>query len=212
MSYPLLEAFAEGLWLTTPFQHLPATTRLQDLVWIAANSTNSALRLPLYNEYLRKPRPKTKVFDEAIQSGLAVLAAFAHAAGTRQAVVRLGEGQLQAISFQPRPHGANWTAAHAIAPLELWDNRTDPLPTPDSAQAPAGMMVEMSTRGILHLAGKTAKAIARLHGEHDNTPKGFVSDATVTFEFPAGFMRPRARAILRPLAANKAAHVIELAQ
>jgi hypothetical protein len=205
MSYPLLEAFADGLRLTVPFNDLPAKTRSPDVILIAHDRTNMALRQPLYSKYLRKPHPKMKVFDTAIQSGLAILASFAHAAGTRQAIVRLESGQREAVSFQPRPFNGNWTRVHAISPALLQSNFKDPLPRPDEALAPAGMMSEMSTRGILHLAGKTAMAIARsLPGEPEA--------ATVTFTFETGFMRPHARAVFRPLAANKAAHVIELAQ
>lgn len=203
--YPLLEAFAEGLRLTLPFSDLPATTRTTDVIWITANSTNLLLRLPLYSKNLRKPRPKTKTYDQAIQAGLAILASFAHAAGTRQAIVRIAGGSREAISFQPRPASANWTHVHAISPTLLHSNMTDPLPRPDEALAPAGMMAEVSTRGVVHMAGKTA--LAMLHAIPEE-----IDDCTVTFTFENGWLRPRARAILRPLAANKATHVIELAQ
>jgi len=204
--YPsLLEAFAEGLRLTVPFNDLPATTRPTDVIWITANSTNLALRLPLYHLKLGKPRPKSSTYNHAIQSGLAILASFAHAAGTRQAIVRIAGGERKAISFQKRPASANWTCVHAISPDLLHSNFTDPLPRPDEALAPAGMMAEVSTRGVVHMAGKTALTI--LHSLPEE-----IDDCTVTYVFDNGFLRPHARAVLRPVEANKRVHVIELAQ
>jgi hypothetical protein len=205
MSYPLLEAFADGIRATLPFADLPATTRPTDVIHVAHNSANLSLRLPLHHLRLGKPRPKSTTYSHAIQAGLAILASFAHAAGTRQIIVRIADRSREAISFQPRPASGNWTRVHAISPALLHSNFTDPLPRPDEALAPAGMMAEVSTRGVVHMAGKTA--LAMLHAIPDE-----IDDCTVTYVFDNGFIRPHARAVLRPLEANKPAHIIELAQ
>lgn len=195
MNDGLLEAFAEGLRTLEPFSQMPAMTRPADMIWEASNVTNLALRQPLYHQRLGKPRPKDKVFDTAIQHGLTLLAAFARAAGTRQIIVRLQDGERDAISMQPRPFGANWVREHGVSPASLWNNNTDPLPCPDPELPAHGQAAELSTRGVMHMAGKVALALQR---RHSATPMS----GTVTFVFQEEYPLV-ARAVFRPLEANQ---------
>jgi hypothetical protein len=108
--------------------------------------------------------------ERHIQTGLAVLGAFARAVNTRQAIVRIERGQLAVISFQPRPFAANRNHGHALSPGALADPMTDPLNL--TSQQPT-----VSTSDMIHLVGKTAMAVA---GVASNGPQ---TDGTVTFEF-----------------------------
>jgi len=191
----LLEVFAEFLLLTDPFKGLPAMNRPADTILEASKQTNMALRLPLYYTRLGKPRPKPKIFEEAIQYGLGLLTAFASAADTNQIIVRLKDGERDAISMQPRLFGANWVRKHGISPANLWNNNTDPMPAPDPALPAEEQASELSTRGMLHMAGKVALAIQRMD---PLTP----ADGTVTFVFNEEYPL-FARAVFRPLAANQ---------
>jgi len=182
----LIEAMVEGLRQTAPFQSLPAMTRPQDQFWHVLNNTLLQLRQPLYHQYLHKPVPKDKVYDEAIQSGLAILHVYAANTGTHQAIVRLMNGHTDAISFQPRPLGANWTAQHLLQPQALLDSDKDPLTT-------AGGLPEVSTLDMLHMAGKVARAFAMC----SVGPK-VPSNGTATFEFAKTDNQTPARLIYRP--------------
>ncbi len=183
MSNQFLEGFLEGLRLTSPFQHLSGQARPTATIWTAHDASLLALRGPVYQKTLRKPALKPAAHDAAIQSGLAVLASFARAVGTRQALVRIDGDQCQAISFQPRPFDCNWTAAHAIAPTDLHHDAKDPLL--DGAPL-TGIASVVSTRRVVHLAGRVALAIAHRTGDWD--PSG-----QATFEFTNRYERPKAR-------------------
>jgi hypothetical protein len=182
----LIEAMVEGLRQTAPFQSLPAMTRPQDELWRALNNTLLQLRQPLYYEYLHKPAPKDKDYDEAIQSGLAILHVYAANTGTRQAIVRLKNGHTDAISFQPRPLGANWTAQHLLQPQALLDPDKDPLTA-------AGSLPEVSTFDMLHMAGKVARAFAMRSVGPKVPPNG-----VATFEFAKADNQTPARMVYRP--------------
>ena len=103
MPNSLIAAFVEGLRSTVPFHNLPVTNRPTEELWSAHNTCLLQLRLPLYYDRLRKPQPKQKAYDQAIQSGLAILSSFAAVVDTRQMIVRIERGAPEAISFQPRP-------------------------------------------------------------------------------------------------------------
>lgn len=201
----LLTAFADGIRCTAPYLDQPQTTRPADTIWEAHNRANLALRQPLYHRRLGKNRPKPKAYDAAIQQGLAVLAAFASAAGTRQIIVRLSGNEREAISMQPRPFGVNWVRRHGITPASLHDNHLDPLPTPHPGFGSAGMAAELSTRGVLHLAGKTALALQLSLPDED-------PDGTATFVFDNRFMLPQAYVVFRPLTPNRPARTVALAR
>lgn len=204
----LLQAFAANLLMTPQYVHLrdlPPTTRHPEVIWQAHDAANLALRQPLYHRRLGKPRPKPKAYETAVQQGLAVLAAFAMATNTRQIIVRLLDGEREAISMQPRLFGVNWVRRYGISPENLWDSQSDPLPTPaPGVHPPAGMAAELSTRGVMHLAGKTALAVQLC--EPDCSPHG-----TATFVFQNGFPAPRAHVVFRPLEANRPARTVVLA-
>ena len=186
MPSTLIEAIVEAIRLTVPFRTLPAMTRPLDEFWHAHNHALLSLRLPLYHERLHKTRPKPQAYDAAIQTGLAILGAFAGAMNTRQAIVRIDSGQLAAISFQPRPFAANWNREHALSPGALVDPMTDPLTL--TSQRPI-----VSTGDMIHLAGKIAMAVA---GMASNSAQ---ADGTVTFEFgTAAGNQPAVRAVYRP--------------
>ena len=147
----LIAAVVEGLRQTVPFHRLPATSRPTEALWSAVNDTLLQLRLPLHHARLGKPRPKQKVYDAAIQSGLAVLGAFARQVGTSQAIVRIAGGAPEAISFQPRPFGANWTREHGITPVALQSSWSDPLLERDPGEGPRLLTRDVATRDIIHL-------------------------------------------------------------
>jgi len=121
-----LEEMARSLRQTPAFQNLPAINNRQ-AVWDALNGTLLQLRMPLFHKYLGKPIPKDAAYDVAIRSGLTILQAFAATAATRQIIVRFTGGRTQAVSFQPRPSNANWTADHLLQPGPLLDPDQDPL-------------------------------------------------------------------------------------
>lgn len=88
MTDELITGLVESLRRTLPFQSLAVTNRPHEALWRAHNETLLALRLPLYHARLGRARPKPKGYDTAIQAGLAILGAFAHVTGTRQAIVQ----------------------------------------------------------------------------------------------------------------------------
>jgi hypothetical protein len=144
--------------------------------------------LPLHYRRLGKSRPKPKAYDEAIQMGLAILACFAHCADTHRAIIRINANAGEAISFQPRPWGANWTAAHALSPDALLDPGLDPLTM-------HGQLPQVSTADILHLSRLTALAFIDHVGQE---PPGEIR-ASATFEFVTlDDNRPTARLLYRP--------------
>jgi hypothetical protein len=173
---PIAAAMLDTLRQTVAFQDLAAATgRPHEVLWNAYTQTLLGMRLPLYYRRLRKPEPKPKVYEAAIQSGLAIVTAFALATGVKQAIVRLAAGRIDALSFQPRPFAANWTATHALAPPALHNRATDPLvagtPRPS-----------LETADLLSLCGKVALLLNyRAFGlDIDN---GAVTDGTTTFGF-----------------------------
>jgi hypothetical protein len=201
----LIAALLEGLRHTVPFHTLPATNRPAEQLWTAHNDTLLQLRMPLYHGRLAKPRPKQKVFDTAIQSGLAVLGSFALTTHIPQAVVRLERGSPTAISFQPRPFGgANWTPRHGISPTRLQLSWTDPLLERNPDEAPGQLTMDVSTRDMLFMAGKVAVATANSAGPNWR-PSG-----TATLTFATTGTRPEARIVFRPLEPNRPATVVEL--
>lgn len=198
MTNPFLEGLIEGLQQSVAFKDLVVMNRPPDTLWHAHNTALLQLRLPLYAYRLqpKKAAPKAKIYDEAIQSGLAILAAFAQQAGTNQAIVRLTDKWFDSISFQPRPSGANWTAEHAITPEALHEPLTDPLIGENNWAA-------VWTGDMLHLAGKTALAYA--HKNHNG-------EGTATFEFfETAQGGPCARLVYRPLGRRRATHRVALA-
>jgi hypothetical protein len=204
MTNELIKGVVDALRRTPPYRSLPVTNRPHDALWHAHNDALHMLRLPLHHQYLRKPRPKPAAFDAAIQAGLAILASFAWVIGTRQAIVRISDGQRQAISFQPRPFGTNWTAEHAISPVSLHSNVLDPLLAPSPPiEARAQPRLEVPTRDILHLAGKTALVLMNSTGGEHKT-------GHVTFVFDNSGPEPRARAVWRPLPANTPGRIVEV--
>jgi hypothetical protein len=108
--------------------------------------------------------PKPAAYEIAVQSGLAILSAFANTVGTRQAVLSSYGGTIVSISFQPRPQGVNWAAEHALSRGDV----TSMFPHDD------GMHVEVSD--MLHLAAKVAHATCRCQS-------GQMVDAVTTFTF-----------------------------
>jgi len=195
----------EGLRSTVPFHGLPVTNRPTEELWTAHNDALLQLRLPLYYDRLRKPQPKQKAYDQAIQSGLAILSSFAAVVDTRQAIVRIERGAPEAISFQPRPFGANFIRQYGISPVALQVSWTDPLLEAHPINGRSSLTTAVSTRDILHLAGKVATALA-LQVEHRTLPSGHA-----TFLFTREGHRPMARVVYRPLLADLPARTVELA-
>jgi hypothetical protein len=208
MPNPLVAAFVEGLRDTVPFRSLPVTNRPLEELWQAHNDTLLKLRLPLHFSRLGKPQPKQKAYDAAIQTGLAELSSFASVVGTNQVIVRIERGAPKAISFQPRPFAVNWVRPHGISPVALQTNWTDPLLTHDDFDGRITHTTAVSTRDVVHLAGKVALALAR-QVEHGTHPSGH---ATFIFN-PRGEV-PGGRIVYRPLLAgarHKYARTVELA-
>jgi hypothetical protein len=205
MPNSLIAAFLDGLRQTQPFHSLPASNQLTEQLWESHNTVLLQLRLPLYYDRLRKPRPKQKTYDTAIQSGLAVLGSFALITGTAQAIVRIDRGASQAISFQARPFGANWVVDHGVTPVALQQSWSDPLLERDQMEAPRMLTLDVSTRDVLHLAGKVALAVV------NSTTTDPRSRGTATFTFARIGTQPKARVIYRPLQPNEPATVIALA-
>jgi hypothetical protein len=170
MPSTLIEAMVARLQRTAPFHGKPVMNRPLNTLWHWHEQTLLQLRQPLHHRYLRKPRPKLKVYDEAIQAGLAILAAFASETHVKQAIVRIGaDNRLDAISFQPRPFAAAWNRTHAISPGALADAMMDPM---SGAEVP-----RMHVADMIHLAGKVSLAIA-----NKVTDDGDIS-GHATFEF-----------------------------
>jgi hypothetical protein len=186
----LVAAMVEGRLQTVPFHKLPATTRPINALWFAHTHALLQLRLPLYHTRLRKPRPKQKVYDEALQAGLAVLASFAREVGTHRAIVRIDKGTLDAISFQPRPFAANWNRSPSLSPDALADPTTDPLTL-------TGQLPTVSTGDMLHLAGKVALVMADIAAAEDHPD--YPPSGTVTIEFPPNAEKPAAHLVYRHL-------------
>lgn len=189
---PLIKAMVDNLRRTKPFSSLPPMTRPLDELVFAHEYTLLALRLPLYHHRLRKARPKPKAYDVAIQQGLALLGAFAQEVGARQAIVRLEDGRPTAISFQPRPFGANWTRDHALSPEALHDPTTDRLLLSDT-------LPRVSTGDMVHMAAKITLAVV---DKHEADPNG-----TATFQFSADSPRdPEVHVTYRSKASNAPRH------
>ena len=203
----LVAALLEGMRQTTPFRTLPMTNRPTEELWSAHNAVLLQLQMPLHHERLRKPRPKDKAFDTAIQSGLAELCSFAAVAGTNQAVVRIEGGAPRAISFQSRPFGVNWTPARCITPAELRNDFKDPLLDTDAINGRSTLTMPVTVRDVVFLAGQVALALAR-------QVEGLRANGVATFIFNARGEVPGGRVVYRPRHAGVrglSARTVELA-
>ncbi len=190
-----LSDFARLLRSTPHFHDIDADLSPVGTILEAANRTNMAMRLPLHHRYLRKQRPKEASYDHVTQLALGLLTAYAYATGAKQVIVRLAhDGQLQAISFQPRPYGVgNWTREHSISPAKLWDNDTDPFVAPPDALRSASQVMDISTRAQMHMAGKLARTVhERMYG-----PRSKILGATATIQFGDGQIPPPPRLMAR---------------
>ena len=164
MNDDIAKRMVDRLCLTKPFARLPVTNRPMEDLWQALDQTLHALRLPLYFRRLGKAQPKEAAYEIAVQSGLAIIEAFAATVGTRQAVLSSFNGRFTSVSFQPMPYGVNWTAQHALTPGE----------TEMIFHKSSGMHIEVAD--MLHLAPKVALAIVRCQA-------GQMVDAVTTFMF-----------------------------
>lgn len=153
---------------TRPFADMLVTNRPEKDLWRAFDGCLLQLRLPLYHHRLGKTAPKPKLRDDALQACLALLAAFARAYGTAQAVVTARAQWVRAISFQPRPEGMNWTARYALDPLPGHPVR-DP---GEASRVTIADMLHLAAKASCVLAGYQAGAIAE--------------DYTATFQFRRG--------------------------
>jgi hypothetical protein len=100
---------------TIAFQQLAAATgRPHEILWDAY--TLPSMRQPLHHRRLGKAEPKPKIYEPPSQSGLAIVNAFSLATGAQQAIVRVADRRVAALSLQPRPFEASWTAEHALIP------------------------------------------------------------------------------------------------
>jgi hypothetical protein len=145
-----IERMLPYLQLVDDFQDLPVRNRPpMPLLWKILDTCLQELRLPLYSIRLGKKPPSPKDAARAIQRALALLTVFAHAVGTRQAIVSIVDGWPQRISFQPRPFGLNWTADHAVDPVAI-----------PSRWHEAPVFYEVSIEDMLHLAPKIAFAVS----------------------------------------------------
>lgn len=123
--------------------------------------------------------------------GLAILACFAFRAEVQRAIVRIEDGAGHAISFQPRPWMASWTAEHALDPQSLCDPTQDPM-------TEHGMLPQVSTADMLHLSCRVALAFAKAHSFYKLDPDDSL-DGTATFEFLVDdWNKPAARIVYRP--------------
>jgi hypothetical protein len=138
----------------------PTNNRSKPL-WNAIDQTALALRLPLYNRRLGKQPAKPAVREEAIQKGLALLGAFGTVFDVKQVVVSTKDGQVDRVSFQPRPNGLNWTARHAISPEAM-------------TRIPASPF-EVTGVDFIALAAKLVYAIGGYNA-------GFIPDVTATYD------------------------------
>jgi hypothetical protein len=103
-------------------------------------------------------------------------------------VVRIAEGRIDALSFQPRPFDVSWTKEHALTPTALHDRATDPL----AAGTPRP---SLETSDQMALAGKVALIVNyRAFGLDDIL--GGATAGTTTFRFAPG---PAARAVFRSI-------------
>ena len=190
MPNSLITAFVEGLTETLPFRGLSVkTNRLNETLWTAVNDTNLKLRLPLYWDQLRKPRPKKAVYDASIQAGLAVLGSFAMITNTKQAIVRIEHGNATAVSFQPRPFGeANWTRDHGIMPVALQNSYSDPLLERDRADGPIPLTMDVLDQR--HPTHGTQSRRRRCQKLDDDDVRGWRSDVHLCeAQLPAGSPR-----------------------
>ena len=162
-----------GLRHTAPYCDLRLTDQPVSDLQQVLNTVLVAMRLPLYHRRLGRPAPPDRAYDAAEQQGLAILAAFASAAGVRQAILRADGSIVRSVSFQPRPEGLNWTAEYAIAPIEKQ------------------LAHPISAADVLHLAVKVMDAALRCQWFH--APAG-----TGTFIFERSFEdAPSARFIFK---------------
>jgi hypothetical protein len=168
----IVAAIVEDLRSSLPFHGLPAKTRPQNALYQALNQALLSLRMPLHHVRLGKPRPKPAAYDQAIQQGLAILAAFAAATGTQRAIVPLHGGAAGKTSLQPRPWDVNWTPKHALSPPEFTDPTKDPLTRDDHG------LPRVSAGDFVHLPRKLALAFIGAHSEQLAGISG-----VATFEF-----------------------------
>jgi hypothetical protein len=147
----------------------PPATRPMETVWDALNACLLALRMPLYNQRLRKKPLSLKNHERATQQTLILLAAFAIAYGCKQAIVSSLDGSVRSVSFQPRPFTLNWTQEHAISPVHLTRPHINDDPRPPN----------VSVEDMLFLAAKLVHAISGYN-------VGTMPDAVTTFSFYPG--------------------------
>ena len=164
MNDDIAQRMVMKLCLTLPFARLPVTNRPMEDLYNALDQALHALRLPLYWRRLGRAMPKPAAYETAVRTGLAILAAFANAVGTKQAVLSSYGGLMTSISFQPRPYGVNWTVDHALAQGDIHTEFTNR----------HGIYVEVSD--MLHLASKVAHATCRCQA-------GQMVDAVTKFTF-----------------------------
>lgn len=143
---------------------VPATNHPMRDLWHVVNTCHFDLRMPLYHKRLGKKPAKPAAHQNAVRRALAVLTAFAGAARINQAIVSSSAGWIRSISLQPRPHGMNWTADHAIDPPQVIEKHHT-----DGNEA-------VTIEDILHLAGKVACAVTGQNA-------GEMPDATATIVF-----------------------------
>jgi hypothetical protein len=190
MDDQLVERILDRLRLTTPFNELPARSRPISTLWIALYLTLLGLRMPLYHAYLKKPAPKPKDRQAAIQRGLAMLATFAFCTETNQAIVTAGDGHPRSICFQPRPFDINWTAEHALS-------------IPDESVLVGRPLVEIED--FIFLAPKVACAVGAYQAGH-------MPHLTATFIFSGKTLRQMASAeadvVVRELHGSGSHHAV----
>lgn len=145
---------------TRAFPHLPAMSRPSVTLWNAYTDALLQIRQPLYHQLLKKKPPAGAAQLRAIRCGLALVASYAVTVKVQRAIIRITNAEVDAISFQPRPHGANWVRRYGLAPRELWSPRTDPM----SADAFSRGDPTFETGDVLSLAGKLAQIAARYPG------------------------------------------------
>jgi hypothetical protein len=158
MPNPHVERIVAALQETKQFHNsMPVTSRPMNALWAAHERALLALRMPMHYDRLRKAKPKPKAYTEAIDLGLAILAAFARVADSQRAIVTFRDAGAASISFQPRPWGANWTSRHALS-SGLVEPKDDPMTADDPDRLP-----RVTTGDLLHMARKLTLAFLNLH-------------------------------------------------
>lgn len=140
------------------------TNRPMRDLWAVVNECHFDLRMPLFHKRLGKKPAKPAAHTNAVRRALAVLTSFGAAARINQVIVSSSGGWIRSISFQPRPHGINWSAEYAITPLQVIEKHH------------TGGFESVTVEDIIHLAGKLACAVTGYNA-------GEMPDATATIVF-----------------------------